>query len=151
MELLVGMIISALIISMCYYGYAIIQEQYISYRNSKSQIIQTMQLNALLNKDFVDSKVAFYKDNELNLVTQEGQIIYTFRDTYISRSKSDLSDTFKFSISSVNVHQLRMNMGEVVDAFYFDAVLFNQTQRFNFSKTYSAEALINTAVQITEN
>lgn len=150
-ELLVGMIISAIIITICYYGYSIIYKQYIMYRKIKSEIVKTMQLDTILKEDFTESEITIYGNNVLFLIKKEGTINYEFKDSCILRIHRGITDTFRLTINDFTLHQLPISSGNVVDAFSFESKFLNEKQRFHFEKNYSAETLINTIFPFIEN
>jgi prepilin-type N-terminal cleavage/methylation domain-containing protein len=147
-ELLVGMIISALVISFCYSAYTIIYKQFLNYKNIKTQLVNAMQLNTILTTDFITSESVFYNEDKLVLNSLDKSfLIYSFNDGYILRTQNETTDTFKLVADEFKISYLSEISSFLVNEISFDATVLNEKEHFNFYKNYSAE----TAITIIQN
>jgi prepilin-type N-terminal cleavage/methylation domain-containing protein len=145
-ELLVGMIISSIVIGFGYAGYTLIYRQYLNYSVTKRGIIDVVQLNAILNNDFITSESAKLEMDKLILNYENGlQKEYSFGEKYILRKEQEYVDTLKIGV--MNVIANRNGDEQVTDLLIselsFDAVIHEETMHFHFIKSYSAETFIN--------
>ncbi|MBA3971408.1 MAG: prepilin-type N-terminal cleavage/methylation domain-containing protein [Bacteroidetes bacterium] len=146
MELLVGMVISTILISFCYMGYRIIYEQYLNYRNIKTEVVDAMQFRSVMNNDFQKSNVVFFKDQTLTIVMPKGQLLrYDFSDKFVLRKAGDAIDTFLLKPENIKPGYLSsLYSGEaILHSVSFDATVCGEKERFYFDKLYDAETVVN--------
>jgi len=153
LELLIGMIISSIVIGFCYTGYSIIYKQYLNYLIIKENISNTMQFNSILNTDFTTASSIIFETDKLILDFKSApQLQYDFRQNYILRKTSDVTDTFMLSaLNLVPKYNIENDQQPflIVNDFSFDAVILGETEHFHFAKNYSAETLVNMQMQYT--
>lgn len=151
MELLVGMIISSIVIGFCYMSYSIIYKQYKSYKILKLEIVETIQLNSILNTDFINAETVLFDNDKLILNSaNRSQLQYDFNDNYILRKDGEVTDTFKLSATEILPGYLLESEQiptSIVNNFSFDAKVLGEIEHFRFTKNYSAETMINNFVQ----
>lgn len=148
LELLVGMVISSLVIGFCVLGYLIINQQYLSYRFTKTAITDVVLMKTVITSDFNNSnKIHSENENELVIDNDSGQSIsYRFTDEFIVREKEEITDTFKIATSNyvpVHISGNDNEQLELVQAFSFDANVLGEPEHFNFEKNYAADVIIN--------
>jgi len=153
MELLIGMIIGSIVIALGYSTYAIIYKQYLAYKTIKKQVVETMQLNTLINEDMINSNVVTYNDGKLILNKKNGVLEYRFNASYVTRRQHELTDTFK--LGAVNLlpeffNNKESNTPSLLTNFTFDVIVLGDTEHFTFTKNYSAETLMNYEIKTTQ-
>jgi prepilin-type N-terminal cleavage/methylation domain-containing protein len=150
MELLVGMVIGSIVIALGYSTYAIIYKQYSSYKKTKQQVVETIQLNTIMSTDFINSDVITYSNDKLILNKNNSALEYQFNDSFITRTQHELTDTFKvgaINILTKLVDAKESNFQSLITNFTFDVVVLESTEHFTFAKTYSAETLMTYEIQ----
>src|SRR5688572_22329083 len=95
-ELLVVMLVSSIVIGVCYYAYLIAFQQLGGYKKVSTEVNQVVTLNLLLQTDFSESKKAI-KANDGILFTfdRDKKHQYEFAADHIIRTDSLVRDTFK--------------------------------------------------------
>jgi len=151
MELLVGMVIGSIVIALGYSTYAIIYKQYSSYKTIKTKVVETMQLNTLMGRDFINSDIVTYGNNKLILNKPNSVLEYHFNDSFVTRKQHQLTDTFK--LGAINILPKLINGIEgdypgLLTNFTFDVIVLGDTEHFTFAKNYSAETLMNYEIQV---
>ena len=145
-ELLIGMIISGIVIGFGYTGYSLIYKRYLNYSDTKKDIIDAIQLNSVLNNDFLYAEFAHYETDKL-ILTYKNALAkeYTFTDKNILRKEGELTDTFKLKATNILAGQnIDQNLtGLPVAEFSFEALIHQEPMHFHFAKRYSAETIIN--------
>lgn len=146
LELLIGMIISSIVIGFGYAGYTLIYERYLNYNQTKKGIIDVIQLNSVLNNDFINAESAQFGTDKLILYYETApRKEYDFKEKYILRKDGEQTDTFKLEAATIIAgsgtggEQIEL----LVTELSFDAVIHQEKMHFHFVKNYSAETLIN--------
>ena len=147
MELLIGMIISSIVISFGYGSYTVIYKQFLSFKEIKKDIVEKMQLNTVINSDFMNAELVNYHDKKLTFTRiQSNPLEYEFEDSLIVRKDQDVKDTFKLTSENIISKPILMNeTGDtaVINTFSFDANVLGEKEHFEFTKIYSAQTLMN--------
>lgn len=155
LELLIGMILSSIVIGFCYTGYSIIHKQYLNYNMIKRQNTSAIQLNSILNTDFVNAGYVMYDSDKLILNSEsKSQLPYEFKENYILRSANGLTDTFMFSPVNIKPEYLKESSGlplAIISEFSFDAIILGELEHFHFIKEYSAETMIRLQMENSSN
>ncbi|HLC83714.1 MAG TPA: prepilin-type N-terminal cleavage/methylation domain-containing protein [Bacteroidia bacterium] len=148
MELLIGMIVSAIVISFCYMSYGMIYKQFINYKTVKQELVETMQFHSVLNRDFADAQKVLFKENELTLVNAKN-VSYNFETEFVFRQAGEVVDTFFLNPVNISVDYLMTenNLSKPVVQFSFDALVLGEQEHFLFSKRYDAEMIVNNEIQ----
>ncbi len=145
-ELLIGMIISSIVIGFGYTGYTLIYKRYLNYNGTKKNIIDIIQLNSVINNDFINAESAQFDADKLILNYGNGHLKeYSFEEKKILRKEEGIVDTFRLETTNLVAHQniIHEQAGLPIVEFSFDAAVFGETMHFHFVKNYSAETLIN--------
>lgn len=150
LELLVGMIISSIVIGFCYMSYSIIYKQYLNYKILRKEIVETIQLNSILNTGFVNAETVEFNSNRLVFNSQNGsQLQYDFTNNFIIRKDREVIDTFKLAATNViakDYMESEQSAMAIINDFAFDAKIAGETVHFHFTKNYSAEILVNNSI-----
>ncbi len=142
-ELLVVMLVTTLFSILAFYGYQLIQQQYLVYKrqNEKMEIYQ--RFSALLFRDVSAAKVVEIHGRELRL---DNTLSYFFQDTLVQRiqQSTNYQETFpvktltqRFSFEKKSVNNSLIDYGEIAIDF------FHQSQTLTLTKAYSAYDLLN--------
>lgn len=148
MELLIGMIVSAIVISFCYLSYGMIYKQFINYKTIKQELVETMQFHSVLSRDFADAQKVLFKENELTLVNNKN-VNYNFETEFVLRKTGEAVDTFFLKPVNIFADHLvtESDLSKPVVQFSFDALVFGEQEHFLFSKRYDAEMMVNNEIQ----
>lgn len=146
MELLVVMLVSVIVIGVCYYAYLIAYRQLGDYKKSSIKVNQIVILNSLLQIDFEKSKLAIKTtDGILFTFDKDKRHEYQMNADYILRTDNSVTDTFKIQASNIQyLFQSRKQekVDSIIDEFLFEAKLFNNEEQFHFTKQYDAKTMI---------
>jgi prepilin-type N-terminal cleavage/methylation domain-containing protein len=149
-ELLIGMIISALVISFAYTAYILMHRQFLKYKDNRKQITDTMTLNTILNNDFSGSQWVYYQEESLVFSTPGNTLEYIFGDSMMVRIAGEVSDTFHLSPQNVLINHIAEpndnSSLRLVNELSFTANVLGETEPFHFTKNYSAEAVIKSNI-----
>lgn len=146
LELLIGMIISSIVIGFGYSGYNLIYKRYLNYSETKKGITNIIQLNSVLNNDFINASSAQFESDKLILNYKNGLLkTYNFKDKLILREEAEHVDTFKLEVNNLMASQNIdvEQMGLPITQLSFDAIIHKETMHFRFEKSYSSETLLN--------
>lgn len=94
MELIVGLIISSVAVSIIYYGYQSVLLQHKQITGARLRILKESQLLHALRKDIQASYAIAGDQNTLNCHTPETMVAYQTSEIGILRSVSGMTDTF---------------------------------------------------------
>ena len=146
LELLIGMILSSIVIGFCYTSYSIIHKQYLNYNTIKRQNTAAIQLNSILNTDFINAEYIMYDTDKL-IFNSENKVHlhYEFKENYILRVDNGLTDTFMFAPLNIITGYLKESTKlslAMADEFSFGAIIHGELEHFHFIKEYSAETMI---------
>lgn len=154
LELLIGMILSSIVIGFCYTGYSIIHKQYLNYNVIKRQNTAAIQLNSILNADFINAESVIYNTDKLILNSDKIQLQYGFQENYILRENNGVTDTFMFSPFNIIPEFLKESTSlplAIINEFSFDAIILGELEHFHFIKEYSAETMIRLQMENSSN
>jgi prepilin-type N-terminal cleavage/methylation domain-containing protein len=154
MELLIGMIISAIVISFCYLSYTIIYKQYLSYKSVKKELVEAMELNAVCSRDIANADKVLFEENKLILLQEQHENVeYHFLETIVLRKNQEVIDTFKLAPVNIVPNYLIHSSGasSLLISLSFDAMVFGEQDHFQFQKLYDAETIVNDEVAHFKN
>ncbi|MBN8696074.1 MAG: prepilin-type N-terminal cleavage/methylation domain-containing protein [Bacteroidetes bacterium] len=140
LELLIGMIISSIVISVCYTVYYMVNKQYVEFREVRSELVNLMFLNSELENNFYHSNNVQMSDKELCFGYRDKSICFVFMDSVVVRKEAMVSDTFRVKVNNFEI--IENNEG-LVSSFYINAILLEDSVSLCFNKKYSAFELIN--------
>ena len=106
----------------------------------ETELVQAIELNAVLNNDFINSESVSYIGDKLILnKPNKSELIYHFNDRFIVRIDEDTTDTFKLAASQVKVSYLPETSSALIHEFSFVAHVLNEKEHFYFRKNYNVE------------
>lgn len=144
MELLIGMIISSMIIASAYYAYSIIYDRYEQYRTIKKKIMESQQLQSVLNNDaYICDRISFDGNTLLLLKKNDKSVNYRFYDDVITRTENELSDTFAIAPVNIKMEFHFPEHKQFVEQFSFETRILDEQAFFSFTKAYTSELLMN--------
>lgn len=151
LELLIAMIISSIVISFGYGVYSLLFKQYLSYKKAKTEIVNTMQFNAIMNNDFCNSEEITFNDNTIAIFRKnKAPLRYLFNDHFILRKTDEITDTFKIAAANIQekfVFKNEQAQSALISEFSFDAQFAGDTEHFLFTKNYDAATLFNKEIK----
>ncbi len=150
MELLIGMIISSIVIAFGYSAYNLIYRQYLSYKSVKTKVVETMQLHNTMSNDFNNAEYITFDENKLKLSGNNTLLMYNFIDSLVIRSVNETSDTFKLTTSTLQIKPVfneLTNNDTLINSLQLDVSVFDNKERFTFTKRYTAQTLMNYEMQ----
>jgi competence protein ComGF len=143
-ELIIGLLISSIVISVSYYVYFLFFTQLIKQQN-KNNVVNEFQLfkkvfnndfkNALSVKDTLDKNMLL-----INFAKQEN-IVYLFDQKDIIRSLNEKNDTFNFSGRIDNIQLLDDTM-PLITQIQIETIIQKEKINSVFSKLYSAQQIM---------
>lgn len=144
-ELLVTMLISSIVIGICYTSYQIVSKQFNDYKALNEKTVEVMLLNELIEKDFLQAD-SVMKDN-MNVVcfNNNNQITYNFNNNRILRKQTEVQDTFFIQSENVQLKfddKIAENYQSLIDELSFEAKVIGEQEHFIYRKTYAADVLI---------
>src|SRR4051794_24174209 len=86
MEVVIAMILAAISIAISFSVYSLISQSYRQYDLKNKKTAEFVQLSQLLQKDIQKAEYITGMQNELNLLSNEGEIDYLFEGAYLLRN-----------------------------------------------------------------
>ena len=146
-ELLIGLIISSLVISFSYLCYGIVFEQFESYKTTKHEIYEGMQINTLLERDLDNAHIAYYSAPSLTLINEnKADLKYHFDKAFIVRNNGEEKDTFNLKVNKTNPIFIMNNNEEplkLLKALSLEIELLDDKETLHYTKRYGAAVLLN--------
>lgn len=144
MELTVAMLISAICLGIAFfvlnsfYKFGMVQQK------ERSEDLSIRHFYHLMNKEIINAEGAFFLENSIVLKRKDYVSEYIIMDSLIVRKQNEtVTDTIHCQIQDIQVHF----MENINDTLFKSISLILGTKNgsvpFVFSKTYSAEQLIN--------
>jgi hypothetical protein len=94
LELLTGMIVSAIVLATLFTAYAIISKQAKSYQTHSAAYVTRSQLHSLLTRDVLRAdSVAYSGTNSIECMINDCTVLYEVQDTCVIRTVNTHSDT----------------------------------------------------------
>lgn len=105
LELMIGMVISSLIITMVYYIYDNLSKQVVMYTRQQNDLALYNQFQSFLSKDIRLSNTIAITDNSVALMHYNKEIKYTFLKDKIIRKAEKTIDTFGIKVLGVTLNE----------------------------------------------
>lgn len=144
LEMMVAMLVSGVVITMAYSGLAMLNHQWIEYRNKMGQITECLQFKKIMDAD-IDKSVSVSGSDEAGLVTimfdDSSNVKYQFGDSFLVRDNESNQDTFHFKSRLNEVGYFKTT--RLITSFEISIVFQDDILPFYFSKVYSAQELLN--------
>lgn len=107
LETIIGLIVTALIVSFVYLIWSFANSQLGNQRGFEEEVSDVNRLRYLLNRDFFYSKKIFQKDSVLVVEKfEQDSILYYFSKETVLRKQGYYRDTFKINFSSIKLDTL---------------------------------------------
>lgn len=149
MELTIAMLLSAIVISITYTAYTIINKTFFSFVTKNSELAELSNLDNLIKRDFLKSDHVVKDTMGLTFEIDSQYIHYRFYPDYTIRA-SAIQDTFRFKTMNILLsfegnEQSKTTTGNdsLVDALSFRVVAQRDSVDFAYRKQYSSTTLLN--------
>lgn len=143
MELLVGMVISALVISFGYQAFHLIGKQFSSYRSAKKELNERELFQSVFSRDLASSYTARKIQNQIDLALDSSRIEYKFEDEFILRNTNLSKDTFYLPVREMSTGAADFDLTDTLIRMIKLRLLVNQEEQFlEFRKEYDSKTLI---------
>jgi Tfp pilus assembly protein PilE len=154
LELAITMLLSALVISIAYTAYRMVNQSYLSFTIKNNHSADLMRLDNLLKKDFFRADQITCDSAGILCHLKDHSVCYIFTRDFIIR-KAGLTDTFKFKVENITPwyssqqlqEALSESTGHYVDALDFNLIFRDEKVPFTYHKCYSSTELINANVE----
>ena len=147
MNFVVGMIITSIIMTSFYEAYQYMNEEVALYRDQNNSILDALNFQVNMNKDMLRAEtITQLSEDEILVTNLSNKYYYQFTDSYILKKTDEISDTFKIITSEI---KFEMQDNLLINKISFTSKLDGKEIRYNFSKTYSAEQIVN--LQLEKN
>lgn len=147
MELLITMMISSIVIGLCYSAYSFTYKEFLLFKKVKQEVVDAMQFNSLLNSEFQNAEKIVYSEHQLLFYFENNNTLsYELNDSLIIRKESEIIDTFHLKATNVKASFLFENDSvpiSLINDFSFDAKVLGEAEYFHFTKNYSGETMMN--------
>ena len=101
MEITITMLLAAIVISITYTAYTIINGSYLVFTRKNNEMAQVVQLDRLLKKDFYKASSISRDYQKILFRMDSTDIIYEFRPDLVTRTQG-ITDTFKIQTEIIN-------------------------------------------------
>jgi hypothetical protein len=121
-EAIVGMAITAIIMSIIFVVFSIVTERMMDYKNQNESICDLNRLTYSVNKDIFENEKMTVIDNEITFKGYSGENIkYSFLEDYTLRNNEILIDTFKIKLNQIHIDTVKSKS----EQFVFQKLKFN--------------------------
>ncbi|RZJ76966.1 MAG: hypothetical protein EOO45_00350 [Flavobacterium sp.] len=145
MEITVAMLLSAIVISVCYTAYGLIDNYYQTFRLKNESQDQALTLRHVLNQDFASHSIIIARDNGIELIGDSIGVTYMFEQGLVLREiKNVHTDTFRLSPSSLilKFDGKEIEVGDTINELDFFVRIDKGVEiPMNFRRVYSAVQL----------
>ncbi len=147
-EVMVVALLSVVTVGLAMAAWRLMEQQYFQYSQETGDALQLGQLQMLLERDFMQSKLVTREDYGLRFSYPGFELLYEFQADRIVRKLAEggREDVFQFPPSALEAYfqQVPAEVG-TVDYFKFSTQLLEKPVTLAFSKTYSAQELMPTS------
>lgn len=145
MEITVAMLLSAIVISVCYTAYGLIDNYYQTFRLKNESHDQVLALRHVLIKDFASHSIIIAGDNGIELIGDSIRVGYVFEEGQVIKEiKNVHTDTFRLSPSSLilKFDGKEIKAGDTINELDFFVQIDKGVEiPMNFRRVYSAVQL----------
>ncbi len=121
-EAIVGMAITAIIMSIIFVVFSIVTERMMDYKNQNESICDLNRLTYSVNKDIFENEKMTVFDNEITFKGYSGENIkYSFLEDYTLRNNEIFIDTFKIKLNQIHIDTVKSKS----EQFVFQKLKFN--------------------------
>lgn len=121
-EAIVGMAITAIIMSIIFVVFSIVTERMMDYKNQNELICDLNRLTYSVNKDIFENEKMNIIDNEITFKSYSGENIkYSFLEDYALRNNEIFIDTFKIKLNQIHIDTVKSKS----EQFVFQKLKFN--------------------------
>jgi hypothetical protein len=121
-EAIVGMAITAIIMSIIFVVFSIVTERMMDYKNQNELICDLNRLTYSVNKDIFENEKMTVFDNEITFKGYSGENIkYSFLEDYTLRNNEIFIDTFKIKLNQIHIDTVKSKS----EQFVFQKLKFN--------------------------
>lgn len=114
-EVVVGMAITAIIMSIIFVIFSIATERMLDYKNQNQLVNDLNRLTFTLNKDIFDNEKMNIADNEVLFTGYSGENVkYQFQEDYLLRNTEMFIDTFRIKLREIRVDSLKSKSQRLV-------------------------------------
>lgn len=142
-ELIIGMIVGSIVMGICYSAFSMTSLQFLDYSSKREVVNDLMQFNSVFSNDFVNSKEAYFINNDLTLFNTESKLKYHFDTNYVLRKADLVIDTFNVTSSNITINYCSETKKDLINAFSFNLIVLGENQSMSYAKIYGAETLFN--------
>ena len=141
MNFVVGMIITSIIMTSFYEAYQYMNEEVNMYRDQNNSVLDALNFQVNMNKDMLRAEsITLLSEDEILVTNLSDKYYYEFKDDYILKRTDETTDTFKIKVSEILFEK---QDNEFINKITFTSKLDGKSIKYNFSKEYSAEQIIN--------
>jgi hypothetical protein len=137
------MIISSIVIGICYYVYLILDNQFTKYQRNSEAVTEYYLLSHALQEDADRSnEIKIITDNNhLLFSNEETTITYTFYENFVTREIWGKQDTFKLKAVVDSLHDIdnRLNL---INCIFLQTELGADHIQFLIQKNYSSQQIM---------
>lgn len=144
-ETIVGLAITAIIISIIFVLFSIVTERMMDYKNQNELICDLNRLTYSVNKDIFENEKMTFIDNKITFNSYSGENIkYIFMEEYILRNNEIFIDTFKVKLDQIYIDTVKSKSKQ----FVFQKLKFNIEMNENiidlkfYKRIYANELLL---------
>ncbi|UUC46503.1 PulJ/GspJ family protein [Flavobacterium cerinum] len=103
-EAIVGMAITAIIMSLIFVIFSIVTERMLDFKNQNQPVNDLNRLTYLVNKDIFENEKMKLQETALRFIGYSGeQVSYRMEETYLLRSNGEFVDTFRVQIKEIQL------------------------------------------------
>ena len=145
MEIMVALSITAVVLSLSFYGFQLLQLQFTQYQKQQDKVAQSRRCLTLLQRDVESCQYLYKVDQQLQLLSQQDTLWYTFLPQLVIRQYGGIHrDSF---IANVRCKQAwfedqKTNDG-LIDELTLSIAMTEFVKTLSLQKIYSAEDLID--------
>ena len=145
MEITITMLLAAIVISITYTAYTIINGSYLVFTRKNDEMAQVVQLDRLLKKDFYQAASISRNNQKILFRTDSADISYEFGPGQVIRTQG-ITDTFKIQTEVMSTSFENQPLPDLpatdqpglLDDMAWTIILQNEKIPYHYHKQYSS-------------
>jgi len=146
MELLIGMLVSSIVIGMCYFSITAYGKQFLLYKKNKVNLWNIIQFQSVISENCFATNGVSYSNGKLEIDDYKNQKWnYYFYDSLVIREHNSIIDSFYFKIKNVVASDLLNSINydnNIIEGIEIQTLLAGESYDFFIESNCANESFV---------